>query len=404
MCALCATPVFAQRTNHSAGEASNRIRSFKIQVDDSILLDLKERLGRTRFPDQIAGAGWDYGTDLPYLKELVEYWRTRYDWRAQERKLNRFDHFKINIDGLDIHFIHQRSKHRDALPLTLIHGWPGSFVEFTKIIGPLTDPVTHGGKAEDAFHVVVPSLPGFGFSDKPGGKGFNYARMAQTIAKLMERLEYQRYGAQGGDWGASISSWLGRNDAEHCLGIHLNFVSARAPGGSADPYLGLSPEEVKRVRERRQFRKDDHGYSQIQGTKPQTLGYGLNDSPAGLAAWIIEKFRTWSDCQGDVESRFTKDELLTNIMTYWVTHSITSSTRIYFENRHSPIPGLRSRVEVPVGCAIFPREIVYAPRQWLEKRYNVTQWTEMPRGGHFAAMEEPELLVEDIRKFFRELR
>lgn len=394
--AVVARPVFAQ--DPAAG-----IRPFTIRIEDSVLRDLEQRLSRTRFPDQIEDAGWRYGTELGYLKELVEYWRTRYDWRGQERQLNKLDQFKTEIEGLDVHFVHQRSKHVGAMPIVLVHGWPGSFVEFAKILGPLTDPVAHGGKAEDAFHVVIPSLPGFGFSDRPRVKGFNNGRMARTFAKLMERLGYERYGAQGGDWGASISAWLGRNDAEHCVGIHLNFVSGGRPSSGGDA-ADLTPAEEERVRQKRQFMRYETGYSQIQGTKPQTLGYGLNDSPAGLAAWIVEKFRTWSDCEGDVESQFTKDELLTNIMIYWVTRSITSSTRVYYETRHSPVQGSRGRVEVPVGCAIFPEELVYAPRKWAAARYNITHWSEMPRGGHFAAMEEPELLVEDIRKFFRRLR
>jgi len=377
---------------------------FTINVEKSVVEDLERRLARTRFPDQIDGAGWDYGTDLAYLKTLVEYWRTAYDWRARERELNKLQHYKTRLDGLDIHFVHQRSKHEDGFPLLLLHGWPGSFYEFHKIVGPLTDPESHGGTASDAFHLVIPSLPGFGFSDAPRERGWNNGRMAQTMAKLMARLGYKRYGAQGGDWGASISAWLGQNDADHCAGIHLNFVYGGEPPGAQDRYAGLTEREKQRISERSEFMSNERGYSQIQGTKPQTLGYGLNDSPAGLAAWIVEKFRTWSDSNGNVESRFTQDELLTNVMIYWVTGSITSSTRIYYETRHSPSPGSRGRVEVPVGCAIFPRELVYVPRKWAEARFNVTQWTEMPRGGHFAAMEEPELLVEDIRKFFRQLR
>lgn len=387
-----------------AQEDRPAIVPFTIDVEKSVLEDLQVRLERTRFPDQIDGAGWDYGTDLAYLKTLVEHWRTTYDWRAQERELNKLQHYKTRLDGLDIHFVHLKSKHQDALPLLLVHGWPGSFYEFHKIVGPLTDPESHGGKASDAFHLVIPSLPGFGFSDPPRERGWNNGRMAQTLAKLMARLGYQRYGAQGGDWGASISAWLGRNDAEHCAGIHLNFVYGEAPSGTQDRYAGLSESEKTRLRERSEFMSNERGYSQIQGTKPQTLGYGLNDSPAGLAAWIVEKFRTWSDSDGNVESRFTRDELLTNVMIYWVTGSITSSTRIYYETGHSPSPGSPGRVEVPVGCAIFPHELVYAPRQWAETRFNVTQWTEMPRGGHFAAMEEPRLLVEDIRKHFQQLR
>ena len=387
-----------------ADEPEPAVRPFTIQVDQAVLEDLDRRLALTRYPNRIEDSNWADGTALGYLKELVKYWRTAYDWRAREKALNRWSHFKTRIDGMDLHFIHQRSRHKDALPLMLVHGWPGSFVEFQKVIGPLTDPTSHGGKAEDAFHVIIPSLPGFGFSDAPRTRGWNNDRMAEMFGKLMTRLGYKRYGTQGGDWGASISAWLGRNHPGQCVGVHLNFVTAGPPRGGERQYEGLKPQEIARIRERRAFMADETGYSRIQGTKPQTLGYGLNDSPAGLAAWIVEKFRTWSDCDGDVEKQFTKDELLTNVMVYWVTGSITSSTRIYYETRHSPGLGKRGRVEVPVGCAIFPKELVYAPRRWAETRFNVTHWTEMPRGGHFAAMEEPGLLVGDIRTFFATIR
>ena len=396
-----ATPDEDESSNESSGEFS--IEPFEIRIPDAVIADLEERIDRTRWPDQIEGSAWDYGTDMSYLRELVQYWRTDYDWRAEEAKLNAFDHFKTEIDGLNIHFIHQRSKEPNARALVITHGWPGSVYEFVKIIGPLTDPTAYGGRAEDAFHVICPSLPGFGFSDPPREPGYNFGRMGEIIAELMARLGYDRYGAQGGDWGSAISSWLGQNDAEHVMGIHLNFVMG-GPPSAANPNEGLTPEEIERVRETRSFMTNERGYSQIQGSKPQTLSYGLNDSPVGLAAWIVEKFRTWSDCDGDVESSFTKDELLTNIMLYWTTQSIGSSTRVYYETNNAPIPGGRGRVTVPVGCAIFPKELVYAPRRWAETRYNITQWTEMPRGGHFAALEEPELLVEDIRSFFRSLR
>ena len=375
---------------------------FTIAVDEGVLDDLERRLGATRFPDQIEGADWDYGVERGYLQSLLEYWRTDYDWRAQERELNRWAHFKTRIEDLEIHFVHERSKHEDAMPLLLLHGWPGSFYEFRKVIGPLTDPEAHGGAVADAFHVVIPSLPGFAFSSAPRQRGWNNARIAEVMAKLMRRLGYDHYGAQGGDWGASVATWLGRNDAARCRGVHINFVYGGPPDG--DTGIELTDAERARVRERRDFMRHERAYSEIQATKPQTLGYGLSDSPAGLAAWIIEKFRTWSDCDGHLESRFTKDELLTNVMLYWATGSITSSTRIYYETRHSRGPGVGGRVEVPVGCAIFPHELVYSPRSWAETRLNVTRWTEMPRGGHFAALEEPALLTEDVRAFFRQVR
>jgi len=285
---------------------------FKIHVADDVLRDLKARLAQARFPDGLDGTGWDYGTNLPYLKELVTYWRNAFDWRAQERRLNQFDQFKTNIDGLDIHFIHQRSKEPHALPLVLTHGWPGSFVEFTKVIGPLTDPVKYGGRAEDAFDVVALSLPGFGFSDKPRAPGYNPQRMAKTIAALMARLGYTRYGAQGGDWGGIISRIVALNDASHVAGLHLNFCAAPAPPG-ADPNAGVPAAELQRMQGRNAYMENERGYSQIQATKPETVGYALNDSPAGLAAWIVEKFHTWCDCERNVVSRFSKDELLTNI-------------------------------------------------------------------------------------------
>jgi pimeloyl-ACP methyl ester carboxylesterase len=381
---------------------SDAIRPFKIHVDDAVLADLKQRLARTRFPGEISNSGWDYGTSLAYLKELVTYWRDRYDWRAAERRLNQFDQFTTNIDGLDIHFIHQRSKNPNAMPIAITHGWPGSFVEFTKVIGPLTDPGTHGGNAGDSFHVVAISLPGFGFSGKPTERGYSPERIAGIVAKLMARLGYARYGLQGGDWGSSISRFVAINDASHVAGLHLNFCLAGPPPGAKDPNEGVTPAELERSRARQTFFDTERGYFLEQSTRPQTIGYSLDDSPAGLAAWIVEKFRSWSDVDGAVEKKFTKDELLTNITLYWVTQSGTSSARIYFENQRAKPP--QKRVEVPTACALFPKEISFAPRRWVEAQYNVTRWTEMPRGGHFAAMEEPGLYVDDVRAFFRTLR
>ena len=373
---------------------------YRINVSDQVLRDLEARLARTRLPDTIHGSGWEYGTDLSYLKELIAYWREGFDWRAQEKKLNQLDQFTTEIDGVSIHFVHQRSKHPNAMPLVLTHGWPGSIFEFTRIIGPLTDPAAHGGRAEDAFHVVAISLPGFGFSGKPKEPGWGPPKIASVIATLMGRLGYERYGLQGGDWGGIINRLVALNDAEHVAGLHLNFCTGGPPG--ADPNAGVPPEELKRSQERQAFMENERGYSAIQGTKPQTLGYALNDSPAGLAAWIVEKFRTWCDCDGDVEKKFSKDDLLTNITIYWATETATSSARIYYENR---VAGAQQgRVTVPTACALFPKEITVPPRRWIEARYNLTQWTVMPRGGHFAALEEPELLVEDVRKFFRTVR
>ncbi len=381
------------------------IERFEISVDDTVLDDLRERLARTRFPDQIPGTGWDYGTDLSYLKELCSYWRDKFDWRTQEALLNRFEHYRTEIDGETLHFVHARSKVEGALPLVVLHGWPGSVFEFHKIIGPLSDPEAHGGDAGDAFHVVCPSLPGYGWSGPTRHTGVDVRRAGELISALMARLGYARYGAQGGDWGAIITTSMALTDPAHLAGIHLNLVIAGPPEGVENPLEGISPEEAAGIAATGEFMQKETGYQQIQGTKPQTLGYGLNDSPAGLAAWIVEKFRTWSDCGGDVESRFSRDELLTNIMIYWATQTINSSVRLYCETMRTGRFGPPdARVEVPTGCAVFPKEILRPPRKWAEARFNVKQWTTMKSGGHFAALEEPEALVDDIRSFFRIVR
>lgn len=376
------------------------VRPYRIAVADAELRDLKVRLERTRFPDTIEGTDWDMGVDLAYMKDLVAYWRDKYDWRKQEQKLNDMPQFLTRIDDLDIHFIHQRSKEKNALPLVVIHGWPGSVYEFHKIIGPLTDPVAHGGKASDAFHVVCPSLPGFGFSDKPTKPGWSVSRMSDVVAKLMARLGYDRYGAQGGDWGASVATWLGGYDKGRVVGAHINFLGGSPP--KSDPWEGVPEAERKRYEKRRDEMQKHRAYSAIQGTRPQTLGYALNDSPVGLAAWIVDKFHAWSDHGGKLENSFSKDELLTNIMIYWVTQTPTSASRIYYETQH--FTGGRKAGDFPIGVALFPREINLPPRKWVEARCNLTHWTEMPKGGHFAALEQPDLLVRDVRKFFRTLR
>jgi len=391
----------------TAATAQPLIRPFTIAVPDSAIADLQRRLAATRFPDQIPGTGWDYGTDTAYLKELVEYWREDFDWRAQERALNAFDQFVTTIDGVDIHFIHQRSSHPDALPLLLTHGWPGSIAEFRKIIEPLTQPERHGGNPADAFHVVAPSLPGFGFSGKPAEIGYNPERMAHSLAALMDRLGYDRYGAQGGDWGAIINRILAFHYPERVIGLHSNFVLAAQPTDAE--VRARVPANDLALREARQaYMANEVGYQQIQGTKPQSLGVALNDSPAGLAAWIVEKFHGWSDLDptaaNPLEEKFSKDEMLTNISLYWFTGSITSSARIYYENRNFPAREPLGFVTVPTAGAVFPAEIYITPRLWAETQYNIVRWTLMPRGGHFAAMEEPELLLEDVREFFATLR
>jgi pimeloyl-ACP methyl ester carboxylesterase len=368
---------------------TSSVESFEIRVDDEVLDDLRRRLAATRFPDQIEGTGWEYGIPTSYVRDLVEYWRESYDWRAQEARLNQFDHFRTTIDGQSIHFIHARSPRADALPLLIVHGWPGSIVEFLDVIPRLTD----------EFHVVAPSLPGYGFSEPTRTRGWDPTRIARAFMELMSRLGYERYGAQGGDWGAQVTTFIGALDPEHCAGIHLNMPLAVPP---KDP-VELTAEEQADLAALGHFRKEEAAYSLLQGTKPQTLGVGLNDSPAGLLAWIVEKFRAWSDCDGDPENAFTKDQLLTNVMLYWVTGTITSSTRLYWERQHS---GERSQpyVSVPTGVARYPKEILKFPRSWVERHYNVTRWEAMPRGGHFAAMEQPELFAADVRAFFQTIR
>jgi len=378
------------------------IERFHIGVDESTLEDLRLRLSRTRFPDQIEGTGWEYGTPLAYVRELVEYWRDAYDWRAQEARLNELDHFRTRIDGQSIHFVHARSEHADALPLLLIHGWPGSIVEFLDVIPRLTDPEGHGGRAGDAFHVIAPSLPGYAFSEPPRTRGWDVRRTAHAFVELMDRLGHARYGAQGGDWGAQIATRIAALDAAHCAALHLNMPIAAPP---TEP-LPLSDEEQADLATMARFQRGEAAYAQVQGSKPNTLGVALDDSPAGLLAWIVEKFRTWSDCDGDPERCFTRDQLLTDVMLYWVTRSFTSSARMYWETMHSGVlQEPPEYVSVPTGVARYPKEeVLRFPRSWVEQRYHVTHWAVMPRGGHFAAMEQPELFVEDLRNFFRTVR
>ena len=381
-----------------------RIEPFRIAIPAAELADLRDRLARVRWPDQLDGVGWDWGTDLAYLRALVAYWRDGFDWPAREAELNRLPQFMAELDDLRIHFVHQRGRGPAPLPLVVTHGWPGSFVEMTRILPLLTDPASHGGDPGDAFDVVVPSLPGYGFSSRPGRPGTNVFAIAKLWSRLMAGLGYERFGAQGGDWGASVTTCLGKLFPEALVGIHLNFIP-----GSYQPPIGdgeiLSDAEKDFVARRAEWLDQEGGYGRIQGTKPQTLAYGLTDSPVGLAAWIVEKFRSWADCDGDVERVFSKDEMLTNIAVYWFTQTIGSSLRLYREGRFAPLrfaPG--ERVAVPVGVARLPFEIPMPPRRWVERVYDVVRWTELPRGGHFAAFEQPELLVEDIRAFFRPLR
>ncbi|SUZ78816.1 uncharacterized protein METZ01_LOCUS31670 [marine metagenome] len=381
------------------------VRPFTIAVEDSVLEDLQQRLADTRWPDEIPNTGWDYGSNLAYLKELVEHWRTKFDWRSQETKLNSFSHFKSDVDGLDIHFIHEKGKGPNPIPLVITHGWPSCFFEMTKIIPLLVDPASHGGDADDSFDVVAPSLPGFGFSDHAQDRGMEVQRVAGMWNKLMtENLGYPKFAAQGGDIGSGVTARLGFAHSDTMFGIHLTSITRPTP------YLGpgsrpVTDAEQALITQRDKWFADEGGYNHIQGTKPQTLAYGLNDSPVGLAAWIVEKYRTWSDCGGDVEKSYTKDELLTIVTIYWVTQTISSSTRMYFENQKNLWTMEKDeKVSAPAGMAMFPQEISKPPREWGERSYDVRRWTEMTSGGHFAALEEPQLLAEEVRAFFRDFR
>jgi len=383
---------------------STAVRPFTIAVPEAVLDDLRERLRRTRFPSFVRDAGWDYGMNPEYQRELIDYWLHRYDWRAAEAALNTMPQYITSVDGQELHFVHARGKGPNPFPLLFSHGWPGSFWEVSKIIGPLTDPAAYGGDPADAFDVVAPSLPGYGFSPDAGVRGVHNERIAGLFHRLMtDVLGYGRYGAQGGDWGSVITAWLARRFAGPVAGIHMNMLGVRAFTGEGAPPLTAAEQQF--LTEAGRWRDMETGYFQIQSTKPQTLAYGLTDSPSGLAAWIVEKFWRWSDCGGDVERRFSKDDLLTNVMIYWVSGSIGSSTRLYYENRLHPLmlaPG--ERLQTPTGFARFAVEISRPPREWVARACDLRQFSDFPRGGHFAAMEEPELLVEDIRSFFRQVR
>ena len=374
------------------------VRPFRIDVPDDVLIDLRRRLAATRWPEAECVDDWSQGIPLSYTKELAGYWADQYDWRAREAALNRFDQFTTEIDGLDIHFVHQRSPHPDAFPIVITHGWPGSIVEFAKVIEPLTDPTAHGERTEDAFHVVCPSLPGYGFSAKPSSTGWNIARIAAAWDALMVRLGYDRYGAQGGDWGAAVTTDIGRQ-VGHCVGIHTNMPIARP---TKEALEHPTEEDQRAFAASKHYQRWDSGYSKQQATRPQTLGYGLVDSPTGQLAWIIEKFWSWTDCDGHPENALNRDEMLDNVMLYWATGAGASSARLYWESFGAF--GSQGRVELPTGVASFPKEILQAPRSWCESTYNITHWTTMPRGGHFGAFEQPELFVDDVRTFFATVR
>ncbi|MCK6565255.1 MAG: epoxide hydrolase [Dehalococcoidia bacterium] len=372
-------------------------RSFRIDVPESDLDDLRHRLEQTRWPEPIPGSGWDYGAGVGYLRSLCDYWRTEYDWRFHERVLNTHPQYLCEVDGVDIHYWHVRGEGSGPLPLLLIHGWPGSIVEFLDVMGPLSAPAAFGASGAPSFDLVIPSLPGFGFGGKPREPGWGVSRIAAAFHSLMTReLGYSRYAVQGGDWGGIIGAKMASQFGSSMVGAHLNFVIAMPPGE-------MNGEEKAFWEQRNRFQAQETAYSNVQGTKPDSLTVAQSDSPAGLAAWIIEKFRAWSDCGGDVERAFTRDQLLTNLMFYWLPNSAASAARIYYESMRDPGAFFFEKVETPTGVAVFPEEPWRVPRRWAEARFNVVRWTEMPRGGHFAAMEEPALLVDDIRAFFAEL-
>ncbi len=376
----------------------SEITPFTIKISEDQITDLRNRINNTRWVEEECVNDWSQGIPLTYVREVADYWANQYDWRKSERYLNTFDHYQTNINDLDIHFIHQKSPHQNAYPLVITHGWPGSIIEFHKVIQPLVNPTKHGGKAEDAFHIICPSLPGYGFSGKPTVSGWGVEKIAQTWDQLMVRLGYGNYGAQGGDWGAAVTTQIGRN-VGHCDGIHINMPIGRpTPESLQDP----TDEEKSALEGLTYYQEWDSGYSKQQSTRPQTLGYGLVDSPVGQMAWIIEKFWSWMDCDGHPENTLTRDELLDNVMLYWLTASGASSARLYWESFGSFGGG--DKVEIPTGVASFPKEIIRSPRRWCEQSYNITHWTTMPKGGHFGAFEQPELFVNDLRTFFKTIR
>ena len=378
---------------------------FRLHIPDETLQDLRARLARVRWPDEPPSPPWSTGASVAYMKDLVAYWRDGFDWRTQEAALNSFRQFKAPLGGVDLHFIHEDGKGPNPMPLLLLHGWPGSIVEFLKFLPMLTDPARFGADPADTFTVVAPSLPGYGLSFVPGQKRFGVEAISDVVASLMtDVLAYPRFAAQGGDWGAAVTSRLAYQFPERIIGIHLNFLA----GIRRDPKMLENPtaEEKAYLGQLEHFLKEETGYQWIQGTKPTTLAFGLTDSPAGLAAWIVEKFRTWTDCDGDVETAVTRDEMLTDIMLYWATGAIGSSFWPYYHRMHSPWPIPEgAAIRTPTGYAEFPKEILRPPRSVAERVYaNIQRWTVMQKGGHFAALEQPEALAQEIRAFFRPLR
>ncbi|MER7849532.1 epoxide hydrolase family protein [Kitasatospora sp. NPDC096077] len=375
------------------------MRPYRVAIPQHALDDLRERLARTRWPDSPPGTDWDYGVPLHYLQDLAEHWRTGYDWREHEARLNTFPQFTTTIDGTNVHFLHVRSPEPEATPLIITHGWPGSVAEFLDILGPLTDPRAHGGDPRDAFHVVAPSIPGYGFSGPTSQLDWDYRRVARAWAELMARLGYPRYGAQGGDWGSGISRELGLAAPAQVIGVHVN-TSPTFPTG--DPAT-LGPLDRERLDTWTRHQAETSGYTAVQATRPQTLGYALTDSPVGQLAWIVEKFREWTDCGDTPETAVGRDHILTNVMLYWLTATAGSSARLYKESARNGWTEAAPST-VPTGVAVFPHDITLPVRAFAERIDNIVHWSEFDRGGHFAAMEQPDLLVADIRTFFRGLR
>jgi epoxide hydrolase len=378
------------------------IRPFRLDVPQAQLDDLRARLSAARWPSELPDVGWDYGVPLGYLRELADYWRTSYDWRAQERRLNELPQLTTTIDGANVHFAHVRSPEPDALPLVMTHGWPGSIVEFLGVVGPLVDPRAHGADPGDAFHLVLPSLPGFGLSGPTNDRGWDVRRIARAWAELMRRLDYERYGAQGGDWGSRVSWELGRVDREHLAGVHVNMLVAAVPD-DVDP-AELTDDERALLARRDRYVAEMTAYMRLQATRPQTLAYALTDSPLGQLAWIVEKFKEWTDCERVPEEAVDRDEMLTNVTLYWLTRTAGSSARIYYEFARTSTFGPPAPTGAPTGVAVFPHDVAQPIRRFAERDNNIVHWSRFQRGGHFAAMEEPDLLVEDVRAFFRALR
>ena len=394
---------------HDSKRSAGHFQPFEVNVPEPVLDDLRERLARTRWIEEMSDGGWTFGLSVAYMRELVGYWRHKFDWRAAETAINRFAHFRADLDGRRVHFIHERGRGPDPLPIVLTHGFPDSFLRFAKIVRMLADPASCGADPADSFDVVVPSLPGYAFSDPPAKDGMTF-HIGDLWHRLMTQgLGYQRFAAHGGDWGGLVTELLARDHADSVLGIHLTDVPFHH---AFQKPAKASRKEKKYLETIAKFGQKEGAYALIQGAQPQALALGLNDSPAGLAAWIVEKFRRWSDCHGDVETRFTRDELLSNVMLYWVTGTINTSFAPYYDFAHAgartwireKLKEWRGSSEVPAAFAMFPKELSSPPREWAERFFNVRRWTEMPRGGHFAAFEEPELLVNDLREFFRPLR